>query len=159
MVPQQQNQDRKPSGDSGGDRSGRNKNRNRRRPRRRKGKSPGGENKEKITKPTVKFKPQSLVPLGQEPLPPKKVVVDKFTGLKKKRYGIVVFENFQEAEANLSTVEEKSKSVDILNIVIKAEGERVHPQLDKLGKVFAGAAWLLIHERRVEDGWYNEPQY
>ena len=116
MVPQQQNQDRKPTGEGGAGRTGRNKNR-KRRPRRRKGKSSGGDSKEKSSKPAVKFKPQSLVPLGQEPLPPKKVVVEKFAGLKKKKYGIVVFENFQEAEANLPSIEEKSKTVDILNIV------------------------------------------
>jgi hypothetical protein len=29
------------------------------------------------------------------------------------------------------------------------------PDLLKLGLVFAGAAWTLIHERRQAEGWYN----
>ena len=28
------------------------------------------------------------------------------------------------------------------------------PDLNRIGKVFAGMAWTTIHERRVDEGWY-----
>jgi hypothetical protein len=45
--------------------------------------------------------------------------------------------------------------------VIRAEGNMDDPKLlgiDNKVKVFAGAAWTTIHERRQEEGWYNIPQ-
>ena len=44
--------------------------------------------------------------------------------------------------------------------MIRAEGNMEDPELLAIGnvKVFAGTAWALIHDRRVADGWYNEPQ-
>ena len=55
-------------------------------------------------------------------------------------------------------IEENAKSVDQLNIVIRQEADMNIPDLLKHGKVFAGEAWALIHDRRVEDGWYEEPR-
>lgn len=40
---------------------------------------------------------------------------------------------------------------------MKQEGSMEDPELVKFGKVFAGAAWALIHERREQEGWYNSP--
>jgi len=62
------------------------------------------------------------------------------------------------AKADLEQLAIKAKEFDQLNIVVKAEGDMDDPDLTKIGKVFAGAAWTLIHERRVQDGWYNEPR-
>jgi len=38
-----------------------------------------------------------------------------------------------------------------------AEGTIADPELLKYGKIFAGEAWHLIHRRRVDEKWYDEP--
>ena len=75
-----------------------------------------------------------------------------------KKYGIVFFDTLNHAKADLEAISVKAKEVDQLNIVIKAEGAQVDEELKKLGKMFVGEAWHLIHTRRVEEGWYNEPR-
>ncbi len=79
----------------------------------------------------------------------------------KKKYGVLFFETFKLAHEQKILILENCKDVDQLNVVIKAEGDmddreilNIHPKV----KLFAGAAWALLHERRVEDGWYNTPQ-
>ena len=34
----------------------------------------------------------------------------------------------------------------------------VHDQVRSGLVTFAGEAWHLVHERRFQDGWYNEPR-
>ena len=74
------------------------------------------------------------------------------------KYGVLFFDTLSKAKESLMEIEEHSKSVDQLNIVIRAESDMDIPELTKFGKVFAGEAWALIHDRRVEDGWYDEPR-
>jgi hypothetical protein len=74
-----------------------------------------------------------------------------------KRYGVVFYDNHAQAREDAATLQEKASSVDQLNIVIRAEGNMDDPELTKYGKVFAGEAWHLIHRRRVEEKWYDEP--
>ncbi|WP_141734973.1 hypothetical protein [Oligoflexus tunisiensis] len=74
-----------------------------------------------------------------------------------KRYGVVFYDNHAQAREDAANLQEKAKAVDQLNIVIRAEGNMDDPELVKFGKVFAGEAWHLIHRRRVEDKWYDEP--
>lgn len=78
----------------------------------------------------------------------------------KLRYGLVIYDTFQAAKADLSALADRAQTVDQLNIVIRQEGDMDDPELNKLtnAKVFAGQAWTLIHERRQQDGWYDEPR-
>ena len=75
-----------------------------------------------------------------------------------KRYGVVFFESFPAAKEQPEDLLDKAKECDQLNIVIRAEGDMDDAELLQYGKVFAGAAWYLIHERRVTEGWYEEPR-
>lgn len=77
-----------------------------------------------------------------------------------KQYGIVFYDTLPAAKADLETIRSKTSGVDQLNIVIRSEADMDDPELNDIGpvKVFAGAAWTLIHERRMEDGWYEKPQ-
>lgn len=74
---------------------------------------------------------------------------------KLKKSGVVFFDSLAHAKNAIKEIQEKSVQVDELNIVIRAEASMDDPELCKFGKVFAGAAWTLIHERRVADGYYN----
>ena len=71
----------------------------------------------------------------------------------------MVFETLAAAKADLDKIRSQLSECDQLNVVIKAESTMDDPEILGLGKVkiFAGAAWSLIHERRVADGWYQEP--
>ena len=74
-----------------------------------------------------------------------------------KRYGVVFYDTIEAAKEDGTVLLDKAREVDQLNIVIRAESPMDDSQLLQYGKLFAGEAWTLIHERRVEDGWYNEP--
>ena len=74
----------------------------------------------------------------------------------KRKYGIVFFDTLAAAKNDLPRLQEMARGFDQLNIVIRAEASMDDPELAAIGKVFAGAAWALIHDRRVTDGWYNE---
>jgi len=74
------------------------------------------------------------------------------------RYGMVLYETFAQAKSDLAGIRAARAKVDQLNIVIRAEGNMEDPDLTPHGKVFAGAAWTLIHERRKADGWYDAPR-
>jgi hypothetical protein len=77
-----------------------------------------------------------------------------------RRYGIAIYESFAAAKADKETIAARAKEVDQFNIVIRAEGNMDDPELLALGsvKIFAGSAWTLIHERRIQDGWYESPR-
>ena len=77
---------------------------------------------------------------------------------KLLNYAVLFFETPQKAVESIMEIEETAKSVDQLNIVIRQEADMDIPELTQHGKVFAGEAWALIHDRRVEDGWYDEPR-
>lgn len=74
-----------------------------------------------------------------------------------RRYGVIFYDNHAQAREDAATLLEKSKEVDQLNIIIRAEGTMDDPELLKYGKIFAGEAWHLIHRRRVDEKWYDEP--
>ena len=78
----------------------------------------------------------------------------------EKRYGVVIYDTIQAARADIPTLTEKIKDIDQLNVVIRAEGHMDDPELTTIPKVkvFAGTAWTLIHERRLQDGWYDSPR-
>ena len=77
-----------------------------------------------------------------------------------KRYAVLLYDNLAQAHQNIEHITEQSLRVDQLNVVIRAESDMDDPILSGIPKVkvFAGAAWTTIHERRMEDGWYNQPQ-
>lgn len=75
-----------------------------------------------------------------------------------KRYGVIFFASLSEARAKIEEIKVKAQDVDQLNIVIREEADMDDPSLTPYGKVFAGEAWALIHDRRVEEGWYDKPQ-
>lgn len=77
-----------------------------------------------------------------------------------RRYGVAIYESFAAAKADKETIATKAKEVDQFNIVIRAEGNMDDAELLALGpvKIFAGSAWTLIHERRIQDGWYDTPR-
>ena len=78
-----------------------------------------------------------------------------------KSYGVVFFDTFVSARSAKEEIVTHCQAVDQLNLVIQAEGNMDDPELldiDKRVKVFAGAAWWSIHQRRKEEGWYDEPR-
>lgn len=75
-----------------------------------------------------------------------------------KTYAVLFFNNFQDAINKIDEIKEKKKECDQLNIVLRAEEEVSDATLAPYGKVFRGAAWTLIHKRRVDGGWYARPQ-
>ena len=74
----------------------------------------------------------------------------------KRRFGVLFYETLAAAKADVSNIENKARGVDQLNIVIKAEADMDDVELNSIAKVYAGAAWTIIHERRVYEGWYLE---
>lgn len=74
---------------------------------------------------------------------------------EEKTYGVIFFETLQAAKSDLAKLKEIAAQYNQLNIVIRAEASMDDPELNAIGKVFAGAAWALIHERRKQDGWYD----
>ena len=71
-----------------------------------------------------------------------------------KKYGVVFYDTLAAAKNDLANIRSKARGLDQLNIVIKAEANMDDPDLNRIGKVFAGMAWTTIHERRVDEGWY-----
>lgn len=76
-------------------------------------------------------------------------------GSAQKTYGVVFYDTLQAVKADLANLRNIASQFDQLNIVIKAEGPIDDAEVEKTGKIFAGAAWTLIHERRKIDGWYD----
>ncbi|MCX6124362.1 MAG: hypothetical protein NTV34_06375 [Proteobacteria bacterium] len=85
----------------------------------------------------------------------KKQMHQKNNSPNLKAYGLIFFETLQAAKADLNKLRETAANFAQLNIVIRAEASMDDPELTSIGKVFAGAAWTLIHERRKLDGWYD----
>lgn len=77
-----------------------------------------------------------------------------------KKYSVLFFDTFIAARSDSEAIKEQCQSCDQLNVVIKAEGNMDDVELlsiDQKVKVYAGAAWTTIHERRKEEGWYDSP--
>ncbi len=77
-----------------------------------------------------------------------------------KKYGISFFETLAAAKAELQELVSKAESYDQYNVVVRAEANMDDVDFNKYPKLklFAGAAWTLIHERRNEEGWYDGPR-
>ena len=80
---------------------------------------------------------------------------------KKGTYHVMFFDSFPAAKSQSDQILSACSQCAQLNVVIKAEGNMDDQELLGISdniKVFAGAAWTLIHERRQDEGWYDIPQ-
>ena len=76
-----------------------------------------------------------------------------------RMYGVIFYDSFPLAKADGANIVKLAEGVDQLNVVIAAEGNMDDAELLGLSpkvKVFAGAAWHTIHQRRFAEGWYQE---
>lgn len=105
---------------------------------------------------------KGLIPMQSLVAPRKQIQVKQIHARNakntKRNYKVVFFDTVHTARAEVSRIEELKQSCDQLNIVIRAETQVETQDLDQLGTVYKGAAWALIHDRRVQDGWYEFPQ-
>jgi hypothetical protein len=69
---------------------------------------------------------------------------------------VAFYDTLAEARRDLSNLEVKAADCGQLNIVVRTDGDMSDEALERVGKLYVGAAWALIHDRRVEEGWYNE---
>ena len=76
----------------------------------------------------------------------------------EKRYGVIFFDTISQAKSDLESLRQLASTFDQLNIVVKAEASMDDAELTSIGKLFCGAAWTLIHERRRDAGWYEQKQ-
>jgi len=100
---------------------------------------------------------------AKEPKGPKKPTEDfsKHTPTDPRNYKVKFFDNFKDARSDLDGLKTLCDDCDQLNVVVRAEGDMTDPEIlgiDPKIKLFAGEAWSLIHDRRVEDQWYESPQ-
>ena len=99
----------------------------------------------------------SLIEIPIRTVPGKgNVPVQESKKLPPRRYGIIFFETLAAAKNDVARLHEVARGYDQLNIVIRSESPMDDVELSSIGKLFAGAAWALIHDRRVAEGWYNE---
>ncbi len=129
---------------------------------RRRDRSSGGNDAQgnRGSQPQGGGRPQGQRNAGKSSEPARKAAPNFDTPMAKDnptlRYGVVFYDNHSQAKADFARLEELAQQYDRLNIVIRAEGEMDDPDLTQYGKVFAGAAWALIHDRRVAEGWYDQ---
>ncbi len=74
-----------------------------------------------------------------------------------KIYKAVFYDTLNQAKADLEALRNLAQSCDQINIIVRAEASMDDAELNAVGKLFCGAAWALIHERRKQDGWYEGP--
>lgn len=75
-------------------------------------------------------------------------------------FQVIFFDSFAAAKSSAEDIRQQCSGCDQLNVVIRAEGNMDDEEilgLDPKVRVYAGAAWTLIHERRQSDGWYQSP--
>ena len=91
--------------------------------------------------------------------PPPKTTPSNSSAPPNLRYGVLFFSTFQQAHRDTQKLAETAPQYDQLNVVIAEEGDmqdatllQTHPHI----RVFAGSAWHLIHQRRAEEGWYED---
>jgi hypothetical protein len=76
-----------------------------------------------------------------------------------QKFQVLFFDSFAQARAAEASIATACSQPDItqINVVIREEGNMDDAELLGLHskvKVYAGAAWTTIHERRQADGWY-----
>ncbi len=74
-----------------------------------------------------------------------------------KAYRVAFYDTIAQAKGDVNALRELAAQCDQLNIVVRAEAPMDDAELTSVGKLFCGAAWALIHERRKSDGWYEQP--
>lgn len=103
---------------------------------------------------------ESPIRLDQRMQSQLKGVTQEFRHAPVRSYKVIFFDNLHAAKSDLARLKDLAQSCDQLNIVIRsdanAEANMDDQELAAYGKVFAGAAWALIHERRVSEGWYEK---
>lgn len=121
-------------------------------------------------RPESRKQPNNNHPKHQRPHQPKQVASGLQPVLDKKpkadfppdppklpgKCAVVFYETFMQAKADQESLRARASTCDQLNIVIRQEGDMEDAELSQFGKVFAGAAWTLIHERRQQEGWYEQ---
>ena len=98
---------------------------------------------------------------GEHPLSQPAEDYSKHTPTTPKKYQVKFFDNFNDARKDPDSLLALCSDCDQLNVVVRAEGNMEDPEIigiDPKIKLFAGEAWALIHDRRVEDHWYDQPQ-
>ena len=113
--------------------------------------SRGRSSSKKGSSSSKKSKPKANEPPPAKPRPPQ----------PKRRYSLLIFDTLYEAAQAKERIEASCAECDRLNVVIREEGLRDLAEIETVNervKVYQGAAWTLIHERRRDDGWYNEMQ-
>lgn len=71
-------------------------------------------------------------------------------------YDVLFYKSIREAEAHQADIRAKAHLVDQMNVVLEAEDLIEDYSFADAAELYCGAAWTLIHRRRVEDGWYSE---
>lgn len=71
-------------------------------------------------------------------------------------FDVLFYKTLREAEADQPRIRAKAAAVDQLNVVVEAEDLTEDYAFSDVAELYCGAAWTLIHRRRVEDDWYQE---
>ena len=78
-----------------------------------------------------------------------------------KKIAVVFFDTSQKAEQETKLLQKLCETCDQLNVVLEEESDMdnpgilgIHPKI----KLYAGAAWFLVHQRRQDDGWYDQTE-
>lgn len=100
--------------------------------------------------------PSALQPRRSIHRPAKEMMVAPRAGTKT--YKAVFYDTLNQARADLDQLRSLAASCDQLNIIVRAEASMDDADLNAVGKLFCGAAWALIHERRKQEGWYEAAQ-
>ena len=72
---------------------------------------------------------------------------------------MISFDTFYAAKSAKEDIEALCAQCDQVNVVIREEGNQSDPDILEIdGKVmlFAGEAWYIVHQRRLDEGWYGE---
>lgn len=127
-----------------------------RRDRQNQGQSNNGAPNESRQGQAGKFSFQSAIqPRRTLNRPPKEPTV--VAGNNHRQYKVVFFDTLVQAKSDLENLKQIAAGCDQLNIVVRAEASMDDAELTAIGKLFCGAAWALIHERRRDAGWYEQP--
>jgi hypothetical protein len=74
-----------------------------------------------------------------------------------RAYRVAFYDTLAQAKSDIDSLRQIASQCDQLNIVVRAEAPMDDADLTGIGKLFCGAAWALIHDRRKSDGWYDQP--
>ena len=77
---------------------------------------------------------------------------------KAKKIAVIFFDTPQKAMQQVEILQKLCETCDQLNVVIEEESDMDNPRILSIHrkiKLYAGAAWFLVHQRRQEEGWYK----